>query len=143
MNLLNKPWIIVGLLISEAALAMVNRSVDLRSARYNNCIFYIFNSIAGTMAYWGLSRRINAISAKIPWGGVQRLSFLSQNSMGFICMNQFFIMLLIKAVQSFLPSGVLAMVLGKSVVFVVVMIVVSWVTHIIMRSQFRIILGGK
>lgn len=139
---LDKSWLIFILLIVEAILAILNRSVDMRSARYHNCVLFIVNSIVGTMAFLGIARKIRAMSAKILWG-VQWLSFLSQDAMGFICMNQLFIMLFSKALKIFIPAGAIALIACKTVTFIVTMAVISWLTQIIMSSRFRIILGGK
>lgn len=38
MNWIDKSWLVVILFAVEVILAMVNKSVDLRSARYHNCI---------------------------------------------------------------------------------------------------------
>lgn len=69
MEWLDKSWIIILLLIVEAMLAILNGSVDMRSARYHNCFLYLFNGIAGTLAYWGIAKRISSISTSNPVGG--------------------------------------------------------------------------
>ena len=48
---IDRWWVIIILLGIEAVLAIVNGSVDMRSARYNNGILYNINSITGTLAY--------------------------------------------------------------------------------------------
>ncbi len=143
MEGLDKPLIIVSLLIAESILAMVNRSVDMRSARYHNCIFYTINSIAGTMAYWGIARKICVMNTKSLRGEVQRLSFLSRNAMGYICFNQLCIMLISTVVQIFMPKGTVALITSKAVTFTVTMAAVSEITQMIKRSRLKIILGGK
>lgn len=143
MGALDKSWIVIIMLIVEVVLAMANKSVDMRSARYNNCILYIINSITGTLAYWGLARKINGMNAKILYGGVQWLSFLSQNAMGFICMNQFFITLFSSLLRSVLTDGIIVIVASKIMTFLLVMITVTWITKCIMNTRFKIILGGR
>lgn len=61
MDWLDKSWIIILLLV-EAMLAILNGSVDMRSARYHNCFLYLLNGIAGTLAYWGIAKKISSIS---------------------------------------------------------------------------------
>lgn len=143
MEMLDKSWIIISLLITEAIMAMANGSVDMRSARYQNCVLYVVNSLAGTMAYWGVARKIFVVETKIPLEGIQRLSFLSQNAMGYICFNQLFIMVIGKVIQTFMPKGTVALIASKSVTFIVTMIAVSWITRLIKGSRLKIILGGK
>ena len=70
MDWLDKSWIIILLLMVEAMLAILNGSVDMRSARYHNCFLYFLNGIAGTLAYWGIAKRISSISTQtLFWGG--------------------------------------------------------------------------
>lgn len=71
------------------------------------------------------------------------LSSLSQNAMGYISMNQFFILLFNTAFKTFIPTGTVALIASKTVVFVAVMAAIFWITQTIMSSRFRIILGGK
>ena len=142
MSLLDKPWIIVSLLIAEAIIAIINGSVDMRSARYHNSILYIINSIAGTMAYWGIARKICIKSSKIcKW--LRKLSFFSLNAMGFICLNQLCIMIIGKVVKMFMLEGTIALIVSKAVVFIGTMIIVSFMTRMIKRSRVKMILGGK
>ena len=139
---IDKFWVIAALLIVEAALAMLNGSVDMRSARYNNCGLYLINAVIGTLSYWGISRRVCTPDVKIP-RGIQRISSLSRNSMGFICMNQLFIILLDKLIKQFLTNGMIAMLISKVLVFTLVMTIISWITRIIMESRFKFILGRR
>ena len=143
MEWLDNVWVIIVLLIAEAFLAVLNGSVDMRSARYHNCFLYLLNSITGTLAYWGIARKISSISVKILQGGVQWISSLSRNAMGFICMNQLFIALLSKVFHNFMTAGTLSVVAGKAVIFIVVMVSISWITQMVMRSRVKFILGGK
>ena len=142
MGLLDKSGIIISLLIVEAILAMVNRSVDMRSARYHNCMLYVINSFAGTMAYWGIARKINIMNSRKSLR-IQQLSILSLNAMGYICLNQLFIMLINMVVQTFMPKGAVVLIASKAVTFIVTMIAISWITRLIKHSQLKIILGGK
>ena len=85
---LEKWWIIILLLVIETILAFVNGSCDMRSARYHNCFLYLINSVVGTLGYWGLVR----ITIKLPFNiSKKMLSYLSINSISFVCMNQVFI----------------------------------------------------
>ena len=143
MEWLDKSWVIIVLLMMEALLAVLNGSVDMRSARYHNCFLYILNSFAGTLAYWGIARKISSTSTQILQEEVQWISSLSRNAMGFICMNQLFIALLSKALYDFMTAGILSVVAGKAVIFVVAMVSISWITQMIMRSRVKFILGGK
>ena len=70
---------------------------------------------------------------------VERLSFFSQNAIGFICMNQLFILMF----KRFLPQGATTVVTGKLMTFFAVMVVISWITQIIKGSNVKWILGGK
>lgn len=143
MEWLDQSWIIILLLMVEAMLAILNGSVDMRSARYHNCFLYLINGIAGTLSYWGIAKGISSINTQILFFGVQWISYLSRNAMGFICMNQMFIMLLSKVFNNFITAGKLALIAGKAMIFIVTMIVISWLTLLIMRSRIKFIFGGK
>lgn len=143
MEWIDKSWIIIILLIAEAALAILNGSVDMRSARYHNCFLYLFNGIAGTLAYWGIAKKISLFGAQSCVGGVKWISSLSQNAMGFICMNQLFISLFSKAFHALLTEGTLGLIAYKAVIFVAVTVAISWITQMIMNSRVRFVLGGK
>lgn len=69
-TLLNDCWIVVLLLLIEAVLALINGSCDMRSARYHNCLLYIINAVLGTLAYWGLARKITKIIPSKVGGGI-------------------------------------------------------------------------
>ena len=141
---LDNHWLVLFLLMAEAVLAMLNRSVDMRSARYHNCILYIINSIAGTMAYWGIARKIDVLQSNKAFRLlIHQASFLSRNSMGFICMNQFFILLLELLFQQLMFDGTFVLMIDKMAIFVLVMIVISLLTHVIMHSKCRIFLGAR
>ena len=58
-------------------------------------------------------------------------------------MNQLFIALLSKAFHVFMTARTLALIAGKAMIFIVTMIVISWITRLIMRSRIKYILGGK
>ena len=143
MAWIDKSWIIIVLLLAEAVFAMLNGSVDMRSARYHNCFLYILNGLAGTMAYWGIARIISSTNNRILSCGGQWISSLSRNAMGFICMNQLFIALLSKIFHVFLTAGTLALIAGKTMIFIVTMNSILWITRLIMRSRIKFILGGK
>lgn len=76
----------IALVILEWLLAFINiGSVDMRSARYHNPILYIVNGILGTLGWWIIfeKNKVKAIS--------KYASFIAQNGIVFICLNQFII----------------------------------------------------
>lgn len=141
MRWLDKLWLVLIVLIVEAILAMVNKSVDLRSARYHNCILYFLNGTFGTIAYWGIAKKI--MPRKTLLGGVRWLSCLSQSAMGYICMNQFFIAVFGMILGIFMPAGIVFLLARKAAIFIAVMVTIYWTTRVIMGSRFKMILGGK
>ena len=74
---------------------------------------------------------------------IHQASFLSRNSMGFICMNQFFILLFELLFQQLMFDGTFVLMIDKMAIFVLVMIVISLLTHVIMHSKCRIFLGAR
>lgn len=141
MRWLDKLWLVLIVLIVEAILAMINKSVDLRSARYHNCILYFLNGTFGTIAYWGIAKKI--MTRKTLLGGVRWLSCLSQSAMGYICMNQFFIAVFGMILGIFMPAGIVFLLARKAAIFIAVMVTIYWTTRVIMGSRFKMILGGK
>lgn len=67
---LSKSWIVVAFLLIEALLAFLNGSVDMRSARYHNCLLYIINGTVGTFAWWGVVHKSSKLKTSfLKWGG--------------------------------------------------------------------------
>lgn len=65
---LSKKLFIIGLLLIEAALAFVNGSVDLRSARFHIAPLYFINGILGTIVYFGIAKCIVAFQSRLGGG---------------------------------------------------------------------------
>lgn len=104
-------------IILGAALAFINGSVDMRSARYHNCLFYIEESVLGTVGWWGVITK--ALQKKsLDWleKACKATAYLGLNSMAFVCTNQVFI----KAFAHMLSSGTLGLpmlVVAKALTF--------------------------
>ena len=65
-KLLNlSPIKIFLLLCAVSALFFVNKSVDMRSARFNNPILYVINGTFGTIAFWNIMNVIKDKSNRI------------------------------------------------------------------------------
>lgn len=140
---IDRYWVIFILFITGALLAILNGSVDMRSARYHNCALYIINSIMGYLTYWGISKKIDANMIRIPRICVQKLTFFSRYAMGYICMNQLSIMLLDKLLKTFVADGLIFKIVSKVGVFTITMISIEYITKQIMNSKFKFILGRR
>ena len=71
---LSKDWVVILMLLVEALLAFLNESVDMRSARYHNCLLYILDGTIGTLTWWGVAHKAahKVSKFKMPflkWGG--------------------------------------------------------------------------
>lgn len=77
---LSKSWIVILMLLTEVTLAFVNGSVDMRSARYHNCLLYIINGTIGTLVWWGVVHKISKLKTPfLKWGeylGINSTAFL-------------------------------------------------------------------
>ena len=143
LNRIDKVWLIAVLLVVEAVMAMLNGSVDMRSARYNHCILYLINAIIGTLAYWGIARKVSLLTDTIPRGMVQKVSSLGRNAMGYVCLNQLFITIYGSIYKAIPLHGMIAKVISKTVTFAAVMVTISCITQIIIKSRFKFILGRR
>ena len=113
---LSNSYFVVGLLILEAVLAFMNKSVDLRSARFNMVPLFFLNGVMGTLAYWGISRRIE-MQKRIGW--IRReLIIIGQHSISFLCTHQFFILVLKKCFVNLLERGTLFEAGMKAVIWI-------------------------
>ncbi len=136
-TLLNEWRIVVLLLSIEAVLALINGSCDMRSARYHNCLLYIINAVSGTLAYWGVSRKIvESIPSKV--GGVL---YLSVNSIAFLCMNQFFIMLCKQVLSKVLSEGIVWHIALNLITLLITILACAGINEVLKRSPIHLALG--
>ena len=137
-TLLNDWRIVVLLLSIEVVLALINGSCDMRSARYHNCLLYIINAVSGTLAYWGVSRKIvESLPPKVG-GGVL---YLSVNSIAFLCMNQFFIMLCKQVLSKVLSEGVVWHIASNLITLLITILACAGINEVLKRCPIHLALG--
>lgn len=120
------------LIIFEALMAYVNKSVDLRSARYHNVILYIVNSIAGTYAWWSIISSIS-LSKKIN----ELTTFIAKNGIVFVCTNQ----VLIKMYSSIISLYISNIIINRISVFFLSIISCMIVCQIFEKTKLKKIIG--
>ena len=134
---LEKTWLVGCTLLIEAGIAFYNGSVDLRSARYHNCILYIFNAVTGTMAWWGIARIIcKKMSKVIVWG-----DYLSIIGIAYVCMNQVFILIGKSILDLFDVDNLILQIVGRWMVFLFVLIIIGVINELVCKTKIRFVLG--
>ena len=109
---LENRWILIILLCMEAVMAFINASCDMRSARYHNCILYLINAVAGTLCYWGISRKAIDI---IPTNIINAICYLSINLIVFLCTNQVFINIFYKVMNKIPVTNTITLIVLKCI----------------------------
>ncbi len=119
---LSNSYFVVGLLIFEAVLAFMNKSVDLRSARFHVVPLYFLNGIMGTIAYWGIAGWILKTNSRI--GGViqKELMTLGKYSVVFLLTHQFFMLIMKKCFADILEKGAYYEAGTKAFIFIITML---------------------
>ena len=134
---LEKWCYVIFCLLFEAILAIINGSCDMRSARYQNCLLYLLNAIIGTLGYWGLARKAIKTLPPVFRGGVE---YLSINSIVFLCMNQFFI-LICNQITTLMTLGGLWRIVCKILTLLVTIFACTMTNEALRRSRFHLFLG--
>ena len=131
-------WVLILLLCMEAVMAFINGSCDMRSARYHNCILYLINAVAGTLCYWGISRKaINTIPTNI----INAICYLSINSMGFLCTSQVFISIFYKIMNNIPVENAIILIVSKFICLLFVLIACSELNRLLLKNRFRFVIG--
>lgn len=119
----SKWYLIAGLLITEAALAFLNKSVDMRSARFHIVPLFFLNGIMGTLAYWGISAYIAKFRTRP--GGIIRdeLATAGRYSIAILCTHQVFILILKKCFADFLDRGLVYEAAFKALILIVTILI--------------------
>ena len=132
------PTIILFVIMSLTFL--LNRSVDLRSARYHLEILYLFNGIGGTIMFWNLINIISKSKNIIISKTNNFLEYLSINAMTFICTNQSVIMILRNYLLVTNSSKIITLC-SKLIIFFITLIVCYIINIIISNTRLRKIIG--
>ena len=139
-KLLNKKIIVLIIWSISIILAFTNGCVDMRSARYYVAPLYLLNGVLGTIAYWGIAIQLSSIktiSIKIK----KLISYFSINAMAYLCMNQFFIMLVNSFLNRILLNSYLNLYFRNFIVFLVVLILCTAINILIKKFNLNFILG--
>lgn len=138
-KLLNlSPIKIFLLLCAVSALFFVNKSVDMRSARFNNPILYVINGTFGTIAFWNIMNVIKDKSNRILDLIKKVFEYLSINAMIFICSNQA-IILLLESIFSVDSRPIVQKIICKIGIFIVTIGLCCLFDNVIKKVKNKII----
>lgn len=139
-KLFNNKIIVIFIWIISVILAFTNGCIDMRSARYYIASLYLLNGVLGTIAYWGIAVQLNLM--KIVPSKIKKLfAYFSVNSMAYLCMNQFFIII----VNDFLNKIWLSNYIDKNCYNLIVLLSVfslcTFVNVLVKKFKLNFILG--
>ncbi len=138
----SKRYLIAGLFLTEAALAFLNKSVDMRSARFHIVPLFFLSGIMGTLAYWGISAYIAKFRTRP--GGIIRdeLATIGRYSIAILCTHQLFIQIMKKCFADFLDRGFVYEAAFKALILVVTLIICRLIVEACKRyNPVRFIFG--
>lgn len=124
-------------------LSFINRSVDMRSARYNIVPLYFLNGIMGTSIYYQVSRYITRLSSKIGRYVCRYIQEIGRHSIIYLCTHQLFL----KILKSLLIDNHSLNSFNKAifhiVIFCITIIVCYSISLIVVKTKFRYAFGIK
>ena len=131
-------WVILIVIAVEFCISYLNGACDLRSARYHNCILYLLNAVMGTLGWWLFARKVKALfSARI----IKRVSYLSINSVLFLCMNQFIIIVCRSFFNRFGIGEIPTPLLINLGVLIITLVACYIINEILIKLRLTVILG--
>lgn len=136
-----KVTVIAGILVVHLSVVLLNGSVDLRSARYNNCILYVIGAVSGTLLWWIVSNHLADNKNELISKCSKVLVYLSISSITFLCMNQPFITVF-ESIRLLVPvEGVIFKAGGRLAVFTLVLLSCYIANEQINKTGLKRVLG--
>lgn len=129
--------IFILLMLAHIVLTFLNiGSVDMRSARYHIVPLYFINGCLGTYAFYYGIQLIRSMKLK------KYLSWFGQNTMQFLCFNQFFIMIFQILIYRFIKADWnVSQIIINMFVFVMSMVACMMTGFFISKTKLKFLLG--
>lgn len=130
------------LMVCWAILTYLNKSVDMRSARFNIVPLYFLNGVLGTLAFWGLSRWINAWHFRTADMIQKSLQFVGVYSIVYLCIHQLPLFILKHYLSYYLNDNPVTNILCHCIMFVLPVIICSLIAMAVTKwNQLKSIFG--
>lgn len=139
-KLLEIKTIVLFIWIISIILAFANGCIDMRSARYCVAPLYLLNGVLGTIAYWGIAVQLDSIKS-VPIKIRKLLSYFSINSMVYLCMNQFFIILVNNFLNKILLNYYTYQYYKNTIIFLSVLILCTIINVFIKKFKLTFVFG--
>lgn len=111
------------LFIVSVVFVFCNNCIDMRSARYHIVPLYFLNGILGTVIYWNIANYISMMKGKVAEIIKGTLMYLSINSIVFLAMNRFFIIIWQNVINSTIKLDTLWMkIFRNGIIFALTML---------------------